>query len=102
LDRALISKGGSLENPIALSGEYDIDRRDELARIFHDAEPFDELFIDLQNVEYIDSSFLTELGLLKKRNAEATITLLKPSTSICRVLHITGFDRLFVIVEGTR
>ena len=96
-----MSNNGSSQNPIVLFGEYDIERKEELALIFREAEPFDELLIDLNRVEYVDSTFLTELANLRKRNPDAAITLLGPRPHLKKVLQLMSFEKMFRIVDGS-
>lgn len=93
---------GSSQHPISLFGEYDVERREELARILREAEPFDDLYIDLRHVEYVDSTFLTELALLRTRNPDAAITLLEPRPHLRKVLQMMAFEKMFRIVEAPR
>src|SRR5690242_15160870 len=95
-----MNKPGSSENPIVLFGEYDMERRDELALTFRGIEPADELFIDLRDVEYVDSTFLSELGLLRKRYPELAVTLLHPRPHLQRILQLMEFDKIFRIRDS--
>lgn len=84
---------------IALEGELDIARKDELQRLFDSIEKDGPLTIDLRRVTYADSTFLRVLGLLAVRFEEVPITLLGASPALRRVFGIVQFDRLFRIVD---
>ncbi|HEX3458962.1 MAG TPA: STAS domain-containing protein [Candidatus Baltobacteraceae bacterium] len=91
--------GSSPTSPIALTGDYDIERRGELAQLFRAAEPFIELFIDLQDVGYADSTLLSELALLRKHNPTSRIVLIGPPPQLLTILKLMAFDAVFEIDE---
>lgn len=83
---------------IELSGEYDLQRRDEVRRIFGSLD-CSEILLDFHDVTYVDSSFLNELVVLRNRLPESSITLVVPSAQIRRILEIVDFGRIFTIVN---
>jgi anti-anti-sigma factor len=61
---------------IALLGEFDLSRRNELEERFDSVPPEWAVVVDLHGVTYIDSTFLNVLAHLYRRRSEgATVTL---------------------------
>ena len=84
---------------IELAGEYDLARRDEIAREFGSIEEEPSVVIDMAKVTYIDSSVLKELAALRSRDGSRAITLLGASAGIRRLLKVVGFDKIFHLTE---
>ncbi len=87
---------------IEMNGRFDFN----LHRAFKDA--YDpvlshgkvlSLEIDLSKVEYLDSSALGMLLLLRERaqTAGVTVVLCKPSSTVMQILEIANFNKLFTI-----
>lgn len=53
--------------------------------------------IDLSQVRYLDSAFLSALVRLRRRLPEASITLVVESPSVRRVFELTEMHKLFQI-----
>lgn len=87
-------------NRIALEGEWDLSRRDELAALLAPLVPDGPITIDMQRTTYADSTVLAALVALTTRLQAAPITLLYPQPQILRVLKIANFDKIFAIVEA--
>lgn len=85
---------------VALHGECDLERRAELRVLFDAVTPDRPLTIDLQQVTYGDSTFLSTLALLKSRFRGMPITLLGPCKPLKRLLSMTRFDSIFNIVDA--
>jgi anti-anti-sigma factor len=83
---------------IALEGEWDLSRKDELSRLLDSLEANNGATIDLADVTYVDSTFLNLLASLRLRLAGTQITLLHPSEHLIRVLKLMKFEQLFQIV----
>jgi anti-anti-sigma factor len=83
---------------IELTGEYDLQRREELRGLFDVLDAAD-VVIDLRNVTYVDSTFLSELIVLRHRLPDSVITLLGPTRSIKRLFEIVDFASIFRIVD---
>ncbi len=86
-----------------LIGEIDIYTASDLKSTFHEMienkkEPVE---IDLQNLEYIDSTGLGVLiGALKRlREEDKQITLYHVRPNIQKLLNITGLNQIFVVKE---
>lgn len=84
---------------IALDGEYDLSRKDEVAELFKTLDGDGALVIDLTNVTYIDSTVLHELAALRLRWADRSITLEGVNQHIRRVFDVVNFDQIFEIVD---
>ena len=82
---------------MCLAGEYDLTRKDELARALATLDADAEIVIDMRDVTYIDSTVLRELAALHLRDPQRSVSLLGVKPPIRRVLSIVGFDRLLNI-----
>lgn len=83
---------------IALQGDYDLNRRDELQETFDGVPPELDVVVDLDGVTYLDSTFLNQLARLYRRRSEgATVTLEQPNEQIRHLLRLVGFDKLFLV-----
>jgi anti-anti-sigma factor len=85
---------------IELFGEYDLERRAEVKELFSPLDGAAPIVIDLHDVSYADSSFLSELGMLRKRLPQCAIRLLEPSPLLQRILKLLAFDEIFEIVQN--
>lgn len=85
-------------NRVALDGEWDLTRRDELNELLSRLRVDGDATIDLRECEYADSTVLTALAILRVKFADTPVTLLGPSPHLQRILKIANFDRLFRIV----
>jgi anti-anti-sigma factor len=83
---------------IELEGEYDIARRDELARAFASLGN-GPATIDLSRVTYLDSIFMQQLVLLYRRLVEHGVTLKGANENVLKLLRIAGLDQFFHFVE---
>lgn len=96
-----VSTQGSVAR-IEMSGRFDF----SLHRAFKDAyDPLmskagiQNLEIDLSKVEYLDSSALGMLLLLRERAqaANVSVALCKPSATVMQILEIANFNKLFTL-----
>lgn len=86
-------------NTLALEGEWDLARRDELQALCALLSSERPATIDIRGLTYADSTVLSALATLAVRFNGATITLLGPTPQIKRLLLMVNFDKLFRIVE---
>ena len=86
----------SLSHHIALSGEYDIARKHELAALFASVRNGDPVTVDMSEVTYVDSTFLHELASMRMRCQERAVTLVGVQANVARILEITKLDRFFL------
>lgn len=89
---------------VVFAGEYDIANKDGIQRTLQRFEASEGLVIDLTDVTYFDSTFISELIRLertrKAQNFERT-TIVAPAKSVVRRLfEIAGLAPLFTIVES--
>lgn len=90
----------SLHSPtfalIALEGEYDLSRRDELRSQLDAAALLDLALLDMRHVTSIDATGLGELIKLRQRMPEfSVIRVIGASQAIRRLFHNTGLDGRF-------
>ena len=87
---------------ISMSGRFDF----QVHREFKDAysallanATIREIEIEMNRVDYLDSSALGMLILLNERAKEAkkSIVLLSPSTVVAQVLDVANFGKIFTI-----
>jgi anti-anti-sigma factor len=84
---------------IALKGEYDLARREEIRRVFDTFSTGESIVIDMSAVTFVDSTFLNALARVHLRLREPAITLVGVTAQIRRVLHLMGFQKLFSIQD---
>jgi anti-sigma B factor antagonist len=86
-----------------LNGEIDIYTATELKSTFQEMfeEKKEPVEIDLENLEYIDSTGLGVLiGALKRlREEDKDISLFHVKPNILKLLNITGLNKIFIIKE---
>lgn len=78
-----------------LTGEYDIARREELARRFQSVSGEHPLVIDVSEGTYVDSTFLNELASLRLNGKGPSISISGVNEHIARLLETVSFDQLF-------
>ncbi|MGB8909185.1 MAG: STAS domain-containing protein [Candidatus Cybelea sp.] len=81
---------------IALSGEYDLARKEELSSALAAITSGTPVTIDMRQVTYIDSTFLTEVTAMRLRRQERPVILLGVAPNIARILMLAKLDRFFV------
>ena len=87
---------------ITLVGRFDFslhgDFRETYDLLLVDSE-IDAVAVNLAGVEYIDSSALGMLLMLRERAQETgkSLTLCKPSSHVSHLLEIVSFSKLFTI-----
>ena len=86
---------------IFVSGYFTYSLHDEFRDSYRDTHDVDEYIVDLSEVEYIDSSALGMLLLLKERaeQNDASVTIANPSRQIQNVLDIANFYKFFTISD---
>lgn len=91
--------GHSPDNRIALEGEWDLDQKKELNKLFDSLSSEMPATIDVRALTYLDSCSLDILCQLLSRFGETPITLVGPNVNIRRLLKITGLEELVRIVD---
>jgi len=87
---------------VFLNGRFDYSCHRELRRAFDDActsEGTLEVVIDMQGVDYMDSSALGMLSLLRDRcrASNQKLSLANCRTQVMQILKVTNFDKLFTV-----
>ena len=91
----MVDATDSRKRLIKLDGEYDLTRKDEIAGLFGSIDGESSVVIDMTTVTYIDSTFLRELNMLRRRAGAKSITLAGANEHVRRVLKIVSFDAFF-------
>lgn len=94
------ARAPELVHSIALEGEWDLARRQELWTLLSRLSLDGEATIDLRGCTYADSTILSALAMLRVKFADKGITLVGPSPQLQRILRIADFDELFKIVDA--
>jgi anti-anti-sigma factor len=85
---------------ITVDGRFDFSCHQDFRNAYQrdDADP-DQYRIDLKGAVYLDSSALGMLLLLRDYAGgdDANVKILNPSEDVRKILHISNFQRLFVI-----
>lgn len=86
---------------IALSGDWDIYRRDELEAALRPARECPEVVLDFSAVTYADSTVLSALAVMRKERVARgyPASRVVPSASIARLFEITQMSRLWPCFE---
>ena len=85
-----------------LNGRFDYSCHRELRKAFDDActpEGTREVVIDMHGVDYMDSSALGMLSLLRDRcrASNQKLSLANCRTQVMQILKVTNFDKLFTV-----
>ena len=84
----MVEATDSRKRLIKLDGEYDLTRKDEIAGLFGSIDGESSVVIDMTTVTYIDSTFLRELSMLRRRAGAKSITLVGANEHVRRVPKI--------------
>lgn len=84
---------------ITLEGEYDLSRKDEIAKVFATVEGQSAVVVDVAKVTYLDSTILRELALMRLKQRDRQITLVGANENLRRLLKIAGLDRILDQIE---
>lgn len=84
---------------VSFNGELDIWKQDEVEAALSVLDGSVPAVVDLSNVRYLDSAFLSALIRLRRRLSESSITLIVKTPSVRRVLELTEMQRLFEVVD---
>ena len=89
---------------IVFAGEYDLANKDGLRRTLRRLESSNGLTLDLTEVTFIDSTFISELILLEKAreaNNYSQMTIVAPAKSVVRRLfEVVGITSIVNVVES--
>ena len=84
---------------VSFNGELDIWKESEVEARLSVLDADGPIIIDLADVRYLDSAFLSALVRLRRRLPQSTITLIVEHPSVRRIFELTEMHRLFTI-EG--
>jgi anti-anti-sigma factor len=85
---------------VSFNGELDIWKERDVEARFSTVDGSAPIVVDLSDVRYLDSAFLSALVRLRRRLPSVSITLVVGTPSVRRILELTDMHRLFSI-EGT-
>lgn len=82
---------------IELKGEFDISNVDELARLLQAGEQGEDVILDCSQLEYIDSTGLTELFKLHQKieRSGGVVYLTGANPNVRKVFSVTNLDTVF-------
>ena len=89
---------------ISLNGEVDLSCSPQARiQILKELKKGKKLFIDLSEVEYIDSSGVASLveGFQEARSHDQEFTLVGVSKAAMQVLQLARLDKVFTIIDNT-
>lgn len=87
---------------VVFAGEYDLATQDRLRQEFLEVHKEPELVIDLTEVSYVDSSFVTELVRLHRRRHEEVLNpevIVLRHPMVRRLFDILSLENIFRVVE---
>jgi anti-anti-sigma factor len=89
--------GNAYPTVVALTGEWDIYRRDELRKIFTACYDDADVIFDLSAITYADSTVLSELVEMRKHRLTKDLPMFAvvPSKMLERVLEITHLNQFW-------
>ncbi|HZZ01118.1 MAG TPA: STAS domain-containing protein [Candidatus Baltobacteraceae bacterium] len=89
---------------VVFAGEYDLANKKELQKELSRLNSVEELVLDLSEVTYIDSTFLSDLISLEKTRRKkrlSSVTVIAPPKCLVRKLfQVTGMMSLLNVVES--
>lgn len=84
---------------VSFSGELDIWKEGDVEAKLAGADGTCPVVVDLSEVRYLDSAFLSALVRLRRRLPDCSITLVVDTPSVRRIFELTEMHRLFEIVR---
>lgn len=88
------------EVTVTVSGRFDYRVYDSFKASYASLENSQQVNVDLSKTEYMDSSALGMLLMLREHMGKAvSILLVNPTPDVQRVLSIANFDKLFAIKQ---
>jgi anti-anti-sigma factor len=88
-----IHSSGTLR--IAIRGRFDFSAHQEFRRSYENAAEVSDYVVDLGGTEYVDSSALGMLLLLRERAGDKSVRIVNCSAGVRRILEIANFQKLF-------
>jgi anti-anti-sigma factor len=84
---------------VSFNGELDIWKESEVDARLSVPDGTIPIVIDLSEVRYLDSAFLSALVRLRRRLPDCPITLVVEAPSVRRIFELTEMNRLFQISQ---
>jgi anti-anti-sigma regulatory factor len=75
---------------ISFRGHVDISRYPEFRRAFTDVAPAIPLLVDLRDTTGVDSTFLSELLLLRRRHGAPVAVVVAPQSHVAKIFDTAG------------
>lgn len=89
---------------VVFAGEYDLNNKGNLRKEFRALYSANDVVLDLSNVTYVDSTFLSELIMLIMARVEQGLSraavVSRAHSIVRRLLKITGIEALIDVVES--
>ncbi len=84
---------------IAISGRFDFNQNEAFRRAYESHPAGTHFIVDMARVQYVDSSALGMLLLLRRHagNTKEGVTLANSSKDVTRVLEIARFHQMFTV-----
>ena len=82
---------------IHVEGRFDFNCHQEFRRTYESAGAFSGYVVDLMGTEYVDSSALGMLLVLREHAGAAPIQIANSRPAVRRILHIANFHTLFTV-----
>jgi len=85
---------------LKISGRFDFSVHNDFRKAYKDIDlTRGEYVVDLMNTEYLDSSALGMMLLLKEyaEDSSSTVRITNANNEILEILKIASFDKLFVV-----
>ncbi len=86
---------------VSFNGELDIWKEDEVEKRLAVIDGGVPVVIDLSDVRYIDSAFVSALVRLRRRVPSCSITIVAKAPSVLRIFELTEMRRLFQITAAS-
>ena len=80
-------------------GVLDISRYPEFREAFQDSPRDDNVLVDLREVSGVDSIFLSELVLFRRRHQLGVAVLVQPGSNIANVLTLARMDEKLEVYD---
>ncbi len=85
---------------IKINGRFDFAVHQDFRKATDQAEGVSTIIVDLKNTEYIDSSALGMLLVLRDKVGERqeAVQLINAKPDVSKILQIANFDKLFTVI----
>lgn len=82
---------------ITIEGRFDFNRHQEFRRAYENMGKLSEVVLDLVSTEYLDSSALGMLLVLRETVGDAKVRIVNARPAVKRILEIANFQKLFQV-----